>query len=176
MYRTGAGAPDRSIVRMEAAPTHLSCRPRGGRMTDPIIQVVPGRAPLVLVVDDFPLVLAVVRAGLERHGFGVLLAGDGREAIDLYERDHHRIALVLLDVQMPVLDGPRVLTVLRTIDPDVRAFFMTGDAGRYTLDDLLAIGARRVFFKPLNFPSVAAELRQNLAPADREECLAAPPG
>jgi CheY-like chemotaxis protein len=121
-----------------------------------------GSAPVVLVVDDLALVREMLRAVLRFHGFQVRLAGDGREAIELYRRDHDTIALVLLDVQMPGLDGPEVLTALRTIEPDVRAFFMTGNAGPYVEDELLATGARRVFAKPLDISAVVAELRQSL--------------
>lgn len=118
--------------------------------------------PTVLVVDDQSLVREVLRAGLRCCGFEVLLAGDGGEAIDLYRRDHDTIAIVLLDVQMPGLDGPEVLTALRTIDPNVRAFFMTGDSGRYDVDGLLAMGARQVFAKPFNVAAVADHFHRSL--------------
>jgi CheY-like chemotaxis protein len=121
-------------------------------------------APVVLVVDDQPLVREVLCAGLRRHGFDVRVAGDGREAIELFHKlsqwDPDDSPVVLLDVQMPGLDGPTVLAALLTIDPGVRAFFMTGDRGRYDEGGLLATGARRVFAKPLDLAEVAAELRQ----------------
>jgi two-component system, OmpR family, response regulator len=132
-----------------------------------------GSAPVVLVVDDLPLVREVLRASLRCHGFQVRLAADGQEAIELYRRDHDAIALVLLDVQMPGVDGPAVLTALRAIEPDVRAFFMTGDAGRYGEDQLLATGARRVFAKPLDIAAIVAELRRSLVGIGRESAVAA---
>ena len=91
----------------------------------------------------------------------------------MYRREHDTIALVLLDVQMPGVDGPEVLAALQTIDPDVRVFFMTGDAGRYSEDGLLAMGARRVFAKPLNIPAVVAELRRSLVGVGRESAVTA---
>jgi CheY-like chemotaxis protein len=130
---------------------------------------------VILVVDDVPLVREVLLAGLRCHGFQVQLAGDGREAIELYRRDHDAIALALLDVQMPGLDGPEVLRALRTIDPDVQAFFMTGSAGSYTEDGLLAMGAHRVFAKPFAIAAVVAELRRSLRAAGWEEPAAAHP-
>ena len=56
------------------------------------------------------------------------LAVDGDDALDLYQRHRAEIDLVLLDVQMPGLDGPRTLDALREFDPDVLACFMTGSA------------------------------------------------
>jgi CheY-like chemotaxis protein len=118
--------------------------------------------PVVLIVDDVVLVRQVLRAGLRCHGFAVRLAGDGQEAVELYRREHDTIAIVLLDIQMPGLDGPAVLTALRTIQPNIRAFFMTGDPGRYSEEGLLTTGARRVFARPLDISMVVAELRRSL--------------
>lgn len=124
-----------------------------GRTDDP---------PLVLVVDDEPAVLGVVTAGLRVHGFRVRPVGDGPAALDVYRRDPAEVAAVLLDVRMPGQDGPGVLTALRAINPDVRAYFMTGDPGAYTENELLSAGARRVFRKPLNLAALAAGLRREL--------------
>lgn len=122
--------------------------------------------PAVLVVDDVACVRDVLRAGLRNHGFDVWTAGDGREAIEFFNelvQLRRASVLVLLDVQMPGLDGPTVLAALRTIDPNVRAFFMTGNPGQYDEAGLLATGAHRVFAKPLSLAAVAEELRQSLA-------------
>jgi|GEM_PF-5873637 len=122
--------------------------------------------PVVLVVDDYAPVLEVLRAGLCSHGFEVQVARNGREAIErFYESSqpaHAHVTLVLLDVQMPELDGPTVLSALQSIEPEVRAFFMTGDSGRYTVADLLESGAQRVFAKPLDIAAAAAEMRRSL--------------
>jgi two-component system response regulator PrrA len=157
---------------------HAHEAPRGPVVTDgdpPAGQV----RPVVLVVDDTDCVRVVLRAGLRRHGFEVWTAGDGREAVALYRglvrRDRDAVALVLLDVQMPGLDGPGVLAALQAVGPKVRAFFMTGDPGRYSEAGLLALGARRVFPKPLNIAAVATELRRNLGAAGRGEVATAHP-
>jgi CheY-like chemotaxis protein len=118
--------------------------------------------PVVLVVDDMELIREVLRASLRCQGFQVRVADDGPEAIELYRREYDAIAIVLLDVQMPGMDGPEVLTALRAIEPAVTAFFMSGDAGRYGEDELLATGARRVFAKPLDIAAVVAEFRRSL--------------
>ena len=78
----------------------------------------------------------------------MLLANTGSDAIDLYRQHQSTIAAVLLDVQMPGLDGPRTLDALRQIDPAVRTCFVSGDTGQYTPEDLIRRGARAVFFKP----------------------------
>jgi two-component system OmpR family response regulator len=123
--------------------------------------IAAAEAPVVLVVDDVDAVREVICAGLRRHGFEVREAGSGRDAIELYHEllQQDRDVTVLLDVQMPGLDGPLVLAALRAMDPGVRAYFMTGNPGRYDEDELLAMGGCRVFPKPFPVAAAAAEFR-----------------
>src|SRR5215831_19005930 len=67
----------------------------------------------VLVADDDHLVRVLVQLGLERDGVDVWLASSGKEAIQLYRTHRESIAVVLLDVHMPGLDGPATLDALR---------------------------------------------------------------
>jgi CheY-like chemotaxis protein len=113
-----------------------------------------GAKPVILVVDDEPMIRELLRLVLQGHGFRVLVAADGREALALYRAEHSTIALVLLDIRMPSLDGPETLTALRQFDPTVCACFLTADAGTYTTGELLACGAAQVLAKPF----CAAEL------------------
>ena len=83
----------------------------------------PSEKPGVLVVDDEHMVRIMVQLGLERNGFDVWLARNGREAIDLYRAHAEQIAVVLLDVCMPGLDGLATLMVLRELNPEVVCMF-----------------------------------------------------
>ena len=145
-------------------------------MSDFTLTAFADPGPIVLVVDDTDAVREVVRAMLSRHGFEVRMAVNGRDSLDVYheldQRGHD--VTVLLDVQMPDLDGPLVLAALQAMDPGVRAYFMTGDPGHYGEDDLRARGAGRVFAKPLDLPAVAAELRRGVGVAARAEPVPAP--
>ena len=86
------------------------------------------------------------------------LAVDGETAIDLYRRNAAGINVVLLDVQMPGMDGPQTLAALRQVDPGLVACFMTRDPGTYTRAELLLLGAVRVFEKPFRPAEVAESL------------------
>jgi CheY-like chemotaxis protein len=122
----------------------------------------------VLVVDDDRMVGIVTQLGLERNGFDVWLAADGREAIDLYREHGENIAIVVLDVRMPGLDGPQTLDVLRDLNPHVVACFITGDGGGYGAEELRQRGAGHVIAKPFCLDQLTTVLRQLLsgAPAD----------
>jgi CheY-like chemotaxis protein len=117
-------------------------------------------APGVLVVDDDALMRNLMTTVLQRRGFYVLTAASGAEALATYRQHGLRIAVVLLDVRMPVQDGPTTLAQLRQLKPDLCCCFMTGHAGEYTLDDLLACGASHCFDKPFSVDEVAQTLLQ----------------
>jgi CheY-like chemotaxis protein len=102
----------------------------------------------LLIVDDCELMRLVIRRALEQAGYRVWAAATGEEAIDLYWQHWSRIAAVLLDVQMPGLDGPQTLDALLELDPEVRACFVSGDTGDYTPADLIRRGAHGVLFRP----------------------------
>jgi CheY-like chemotaxis protein len=114
--------------------------------------------PGVLVVDDDPLIQGMLRTGLSRHGFEVWLASNGSEAIDLYRLHRRAIAVVLLDVRMPGLDGPQTLDALRRMNPAVEACFMSGETGCHHPSSLLKRGARCVFAKPFRLDNLVQTL------------------
>jgi anti-anti-sigma factor len=122
-----------------------------------------GRAmslPGVLVADDEPTAQRLLLAGLHREGFKVWLAADGHQAVELYRRHRNDIAVVLLDVHMPEMDGPHTLLALQKIAPAVRCCFMTGDPSHYTEATLRCLGAVRVFRKPFALAEVFDTLNQ----------------
>ena len=106
------------------------------------------RKPGVLVADDQESIRTLLSTALQGQGFVVWLAADGGEALNQYW--HHRAAidLVLLDVQMPGLDGPHTLAALRQLNPQVRCCFMSGALGLYTAEELRGLGAGGFLQKP----------------------------
>lgn len=113
----------------------------------------------VLVVDDDKLVRIMIKLGLERNGFEVWLATDGREAIELYRDQREQIAVALLDVRMPGLDGPATLDALRALNPDLPSCFMSGDLGSYEPEELLQRGAAHIIAKPFQLDHLVDILR-----------------
>jgi len=80
----------------------------------------------ILVVDDEPLVSRTVRLALQRYGYTVLTAQNGKEAVDLFRAVSSEIDLVLLDMTLPVMSGDAAFQELRAIRPDVRVLAMSG--------------------------------------------------
>jgi CheY-like chemotaxis protein len=119
--------------------------------------------PGILIADDEPSVRNLLKAVLQQRGVTVWLAADGLEAVEIYRRHHAEIALTLLDVRMPELDGPDTLANLQEIDPGIICCFMTGDAGHYTERELLDRGASQVFAKPFDLAKLCFFLARYLA-------------
>ena len=80
----------------------------------------------ILVVDDDDGVRAVARSLLQRQGFKVVLAVNGKEAVELFAKHRDDIRAVLLDLTMPVMSGEEALHQLRAQDPTVRIILMSG--------------------------------------------------
>jgi CheY-like chemotaxis protein len=111
------------------------------------------------VADDIAI-RTMLTAGLWRHGFIVWLAGNGRQAIELYTLLQAEIDMVLMTVCMPGLDGPHTLAALQKVNPRIRCSFLAGDFGKYTEEELLEQGALYVFRNPLNILKMAYVLRK----------------
>jgi CheY-like chemotaxis protein len=115
----------------------------------------------ILVVDDDDHIRRLLGMALPSYGFRVVLAANGRKAVELYRRNHADIDLALVDIRMPGLDGPGTVQALKTINPDVLFCFMSGNFGDYQVEDLLGMGAVQVLPKPFpNLYDVAQMLRQ----------------
>jgi CheY-like chemotaxis protein len=93
-------------------------------LPDPLLDPLPGAVPgPVLVVDDDPDILRVVAMTLADEGYRVLTATNGEEALGCLLKQMP--ALVLLDLNMPVMSGLEMLERLRALDLTIPIVFMT---------------------------------------------------
>ena len=79
----------------------------------------------ILVAEDEGLLRALIERVLTKHGYTVVLAQDGEEALQLLEK--HSIDVALLDVNMPKCSGLSVLTVIQSMYPAIRTIVTSGD-------------------------------------------------
>jgi len=104
-----------------------------------------GAGELILVVDDEEGLREITRITLEAHGYSVITAADGTEAVAAYARDHGKIALVVIDMMMPKMDGVAAIGVIRRLNPAVKSIAVSG-LGQATK------GNRELFSAFLNKP------------------------
>ncbi len=102
----------------------------------------------VLVVDDEEQVRRAAGRILERMGFEVLSAEDGREAVAIFRSHADEIVLVLLDMMMPRMGGERTFTELRRIRPEVRVVLSSGYNQQEAVDRFVGRGLAGFIQKP----------------------------
>ncbi len=85
---------------------------------------VPGG--LVLVADDNPQLRELARKVLERAGYSVCTAEDGREAVRIYSERRQDIRFVILDLVMPEMGGEEAAKEIRALSRDARILFVSG--------------------------------------------------
>jgi DNA-binding response OmpR family regulator len=136
------------------------------------VDEAPPVGPVVLLVDDDPAIRRAVAAGLELEGFSVVAASGGRAALEAAARVHP--AVILLDLNMPDLDGLEVLRRLRDGGDPVPVCVLSA---RDEIDDRvrgLQAGADDYVVKPFALEEVVARLHALLRrrTAGEDEALA----
>jgi DNA-binding NtrC family response regulator len=120
--------------------------------------------PTVLVVDDEPLALELVRSILHRRGFRVLASSDPVEAIGMFDSEAGDIDLLISDVRMPGMDGPKLAGHLIARKPGLPVLFISGFA---TEEDIQGAGLPSRFaflgkpFRPTSLVDVVHKMLQD---------------
>ena len=107
-----------------------------------------GSGETILVVDDEASILTISRQALEAFGYQVLTASNGAEALALFAQQRARIAAVLTDMAMPVLDGAALIYALRRIDPGVKVIAASGLKASVHSMEPFGLGATHFLAKP----------------------------
>jgi two-component system CheB/CheR fusion protein len=119
----------------------------------------------VLVVDDDDLVRNIARRLLQRIGFQVTMATDGREGVDTFAADPTRYALVLLDLTMPRLSGAEAFAEMRRVHPGVKVLLMSGFTESEVQEAFGSEGPAGFLPKPFDVHSLTAAVRAALVGA-----------
>jgi two-component system cell cycle sensor histidine kinase/response regulator CckA len=121
----------------------------------------------VLIVDDEPMITDLARDILRRYGYSVLIAGSGDEALEIYRRQSREIAVVILDIVMPGMDGREVFARLRTFNPEAKVIVSSGYNHDRDADDLLKQGAVGFAQKPYRIAELVAIVGEVLVGAEK---------
>jgi two-component system, OmpR family, response regulator len=125
--------------------------------------MTPSARPAVLVVDDDPGVLHLLKLMVGREGYAPVPAVNGTEAVAAFVRHRAEVVAVVLDVEMPGWDGPRTLAELRALAPGLPCVFASGQSPRYTNEALAGLGAT-VVPKPMTLAAMGEALRAACRP------------
>jgi DNA-binding NtrC family response regulator len=123
----------------------------------------------ILVVDDEEGVRDVARCMLEREGFRVITAEDGREAVRIFRAVSEEIDAVLLDLSMPHMGGGEVLREMRRLRSDVKAILCSGYLEGRASELRDGPGQASFLHKPYDSETLLSTLREVLASEVRGE-------
>ncbi|MDF3059212.1 MAG: hybrid sensor histidine kinase/response regulator [Rariglobus sp.] len=114
----------------------------------------------VLVVDDEETLLQALSFLLTRHGFTVIKARDGVEAVEQFARHASRIALVVIDLGLPRMSGWEAFLKIKDHSPLVNAVIMSGHLEANLKTEILRAGAKGYLQKPFAMSEALAEVNR----------------
>ncbi|MGH9768505.1 MAG: hybrid sensor histidine kinase/response regulator, partial [Blastocatellia bacterium] len=128
------------------------------------IELPSGRGELILIVDDESGIREITSATLEKYGYRVLSARDGREAVEIYRQRGDEIHLVVTDMVMPDLDGHSTIRELKTINPNALVIATSGVWATEKIGDLKRLGVRAFLPKPYTAETLLEVVADSLDP------------
>jgi CheY-like chemotaxis protein len=116
-----------------------------------------------MLVDDEAAVREMSSRTLKAFGYEVLTAEDGTDAVALFAQHKGRVAVVIVDMMMPFMDGIMTARALRRLDPMVRLIGSSGLVGRDRLPEAQEAGFGRFLPKPYTADQLLEALARELA-------------
>jgi two-component system response regulator PilR (NtrC family) len=118
------------------------------------------RPPRILVVDDERSMRELLAIVLRREGYEVLLAENGRAAIEALEREP--VDLLISDIKMPDLSGVDVLRAAKRVDQDILGIMITAFASTDTAVEAMRLGACDYLSKPFDVDLLKMKVREKI--------------
>jgi CheY-like chemotaxis protein len=87
----------------------------------------PNSSGCVLVAEDNKTNQLIARSLLQQANIASIIASDGQNAVELFKKNQETVALVLMDLHMPVMNGYDAAREIRTLDPNIPIVAMTAD-------------------------------------------------
>lgn len=135
---------------------------------EPVAAVVPAEEEMprgtetILLVDDEDMIWDLVIGMLQELGYTVILAGNGREAVETYSSNPGMIDLVIMDMVMPEMNGREAFERLHACDPQVRVLLSSGYVSEEDAHYVMEAGALGFLRKPYRLRELAKMVRKLL--------------
>ncbi|SLM31830.1 putative Histidine kinase [Desulfamplus magnetovallimortis] len=163
-YPLDSPAPDKTPLDSPAPDK----TPLGSPAPDktPLGSPAPDKAlplPLkILLVDDEEMIIETVSTLLEYIGCDVITADNGEDAIEMYQKEHATIDLVILDMMMPDMGGGEIFINMKKINPDIKAILSTGYSSNGQAADILKNGCSGLITKPFDIAQLSQKINEVL--------------
>ena len=118
-----------------------------------------GSGELILVVDDETSILSITSETLQTYGYNVVTACNGAEAVAIYAQQKKKIAIILTDLSMPVMDGRATIYALLKINPKAKIIAMSGMDEAESVAKASTAGIKYFISKPYTAATLLKTLR-----------------
>jgi two-component system chemotaxis response regulator CheY len=118
----------------------------------------------ILSVDDSSIMRRIISGAVHRVGFDFIEAENGRVALDLLAAEYQYVALILMDWNMPELDGYTTLEMLKA-DPrfkDIPVIMVTTEAEKANVVKAIKAGAKNYITKPFEQEALSTKIIESL--------------
>ena len=123
-----------------------------------------GNGEIILIIDDEAAIRSITGQTLEAFGYRVMSAGDGAEGVAKYAQHAGKIAAVLTDMMMPVMDGTSTIRVLMRLNPEVKIIAASGSSASGMETEAAGAGVKYFLQKPYTAESLLQTLHKLLHP------------
>ncbi len=131
-------------------------------VVDTVRRSIPGGNETILLVEDEADLLVILQIILENHGYKILKAKDGEEAIRVYYERHNEIDLIITDMGLPKLGGLEEFIALKAISPNVKVIFASGFFDPAIRAQLIHEGGSAFVQKPYEASEILIKIREAL--------------
>ena len=131
------------------------------KRTGPSAGVLRGKES-ILFVDDEDRILYTGKEMFEALGYKVMVAGSGKQAIEIFKEKHGEIDIVILDMIMPGMGGGDVYDRIKVISPDVKVLLSSGYGIKGQAEKILKRGCNGFIQKPFNINELSKKIKEIL--------------
>jgi CheY-like chemotaxis protein len=116
----------------------------------------------ILLVDDEESLRKLNSRLLNKYGYRVIMASNGKEALKTYKKEGEGISLIILDLIMPVMDGKKCLEEILQINPNAKVIIASGDSEKGLANFIHGKGAKGFIYKPYDIRELLTTIREIL--------------
>ncbi|HDS02444.1 MAG TPA: response regulator [Firmicutes bacterium] len=127
-----------------------------------------GHGEVILLVDDETIIRETLKEIIEIHGYVVLTASDGEEAVEVYKKERSRIRLVIMDMLMPRLSGEEAFLKMKAVNPTVKVLLASGFKRDERILRTLEQGAAGFLQKPIDL-NILFEMIRKILPSSKKQ-------
>ncbi len=135
--------------------------------TDKVVQEkqngkkITGKGTILLAEDD-ELLRIISKDVIEKLGYSIILAEDGKEATEIYKKRQDEIDLVILDMIMPIMSGKEALIIIKEINPESKIIMSSGFMKDESLNNLKKLGLAAFIPKPYKVSELSILLNEQM--------------